>query len=269
MATLRASYTSGVSGLYVRATNSSGQFWYTVTPAFEAWDASHIASYAIALTEIGTSGLYSATVPASWPAGTYEITFFDPAVSSSPLASDVFSWDGTDESTPANMISGLLSIQTQIVNSFNATEAHFDAEIAALQAHGDSNWVGDGGGGGGVVPVYVQIGTGEVLWNEIKAYQFSAFGPFTFQLYDSQKPPEPVDVSGNSITFICYDKDGTHLWQIEDCLVLGTYSNLVKVEQDDTNTADAGNFKYVLRDTTDDKVLATGRLIIEVAADAE
>lgn len=282
MAQLIAAYQTGITGTYFRARRGSdGYWWNTGTLAWEAWNGSNVANYAISATENGTSSIFAATVPAQWTAGTYQILFFDPAISSNPLGSDQFSYSGDFEITDQvnygavvasgeQVLTELLNTQNHLDASIVATQEALETELSDLQDHGDENWVGDAAGGSGrVVPVYVQLGTGEVLWNEIKAYQFAEFGPFTFQLYDSQKPPQPINVNGHDITFICSEQDGTHLWQIEECLVLGTYSNLVKVEADDANMEDAGNFKYVLRDVTDDRVLAVGRLVIEAAADAE
>jgi hypothetical protein len=271
MANITVVYTPGFATTYIRVRNSSGQWWYSVGPVFETWNASHEANYRFAMTEAGTgSGVYEITTPASWATGSYLIEFFDSASGSEPLAVFQYDWDTTNdvEVTPAHLHSGQLTLQAQITASYSATSAHIDEVIDDLQTHGDAYWL-SAAVSANITPVYTQIGTGEVLWNEIKAYQFESFGPYAFHVYDSQKPPQPVTLTGHSITLVCFDQDGTFRWQIEDCTVMGTYSNIVSVEADDANTAEAGNFKYVLRDQTSDKVLAVGRLIIETAADAE
>jgi hypothetical protein len=269
MAKITVVYTSGVATAYIRARNAAGQWWYSVGPAFETWNASHEANYRFAMTEAGTgSGVYEVTTPAAWPAGSYLIEFFDSASGSEPLAVFQYDWNGDSEVTPNALNDGALSIQAQIVTSYNSTNNNITQLLGDLQTHGDAYWL-SAAVSANITPVYTQIGTGEVLWNEIKAYQFESFGPYAFHVYDSQKPPQPVTLTGHSITLVCFDQDGTFRWQIEDCTVMGTYSNIVSVEADDANTAEAGNFKYVLRDQTSDKVLAAGRLIIETAADAE
>ncbi len=57
---------------FVRRRASDGAWWNTSgTPAFEAYDAAHIANYGIAAVEVGTTGVYTATDPASTVDGNF------------------------------------------------------------------------------------------------------------------------------------------------------------------------------------------------------
>ena len=64
----------------------------------------------------------------------------------------------------------------------------------------------------------------------------------------------------------------TILWSLTsgagEITVAGDSNNEVTVEDDDTNTATAGIFRYVLWDTTNDLVRARGTLTIEDEADS-
>lgn len=78
----------------VRWWNTSG------TPAFEAYNATHIASYGITLTEGGTTGLYTfaipATLPASAPGNPYVATAYRIAganLATGDLAASVWQWE--------------------------------------------------------------------------------------------------------------------------------------------------------------------------------
>lgn len=95
----------GVTGLTINASvrnPTNGQHWYTVTPAFEAFNAAHIANgYAIAMTEEGTTGDYVADFPtAIVAAGPYEVDARkqvggSPAWPTDPVvASGIIEWSG-------------------------------------------------------------------------------------------------------------------------------------------------------------------------------
>lgn len=274
MAKLTAIYTSGVGSTYFRARNYLGLWWYTVGSVFEAWNGAHEASYHIAATEDGTSGIYEANVPGSWGNGPYLIEYFDPASSSDPLGAYTLVYDGSNEVNDLTIIADLAATQSAIATDITNSQTVVTTAISESETNvtdAIENITVDVVDIGDVVPVYVQVGTGEVVRGEITAYQFAAFGgrPYVFHVWDSEKPQGPINLSGHNIVFVCSDQDGTFRWQIENCTVFGTYSNMVKVEDDDTNTSEAGNFRYVLRDQTDDVVLQSGRLIIEEAADVE
>lgn len=86
--------------LYAVILNTSAQFWNG--SAFETYNASNWATYDVALTELGVSGIYTATFPASISAGKYEVITFDqaggsPAVGDEIVGTATFEYDGTDE----------------------------------------------------------------------------------------------------------------------------------------------------------------------------
>lgn len=56
---------------FVRRRAADGYYWYTVTPAFEAYSAAHIASYGIAGAEDGATGTYTAADPAETTPGDF------------------------------------------------------------------------------------------------------------------------------------------------------------------------------------------------------
>jgi hypothetical protein len=118
-----------------------------------------------------------------------------------------------------------------------------------------------------ITPVVSTVSTGEVKAKNLTAYQFAAFGPFTFTIVD--QTATAVNLAGKSITFVAYDPaTGKNKWQIESCPISGDDSNLVTVSADDTNTASAGALRYVLRNMTDDTVIARGELLTVADADA-
>lgn len=67
--------TGSTNWVAVRVRESDGAFWNTSgTPAFEAYNAANIANYAIAMTEVGATGIYRADDPSATTAGRCYIT---------------------------------------------------------------------------------------------------------------------------------------------------------------------------------------------------
>jgi hypothetical protein len=66
--------TSGT--VYARLWSATGQYWYTVTPAFETYNAAHITSYALTGTQDGSNGKWTADMPAAVTVGLYYYCFF-------------------------------------------------------------------------------------------------------------------------------------------------------------------------------------------------
>ncbi len=66
--------TSGT--VYARLYTTTDQYWYTVTPAFEAYNAAHIASYALTVNQDGANGKWTADMPAAVTVGLYYYCFF-------------------------------------------------------------------------------------------------------------------------------------------------------------------------------------------------
>lgn len=60
--------------VYVFIINSTGQFWNTVTAAFEAYATANIGNYAVSLSALGTaSSFYEGNFPTAITTGTYDI----------------------------------------------------------------------------------------------------------------------------------------------------------------------------------------------------
>jgi len=84
---------------YISLINQSGQWYNTVTPAFEAFNASNWTSYAIAATQFGTSKVYSVDMP-SVAAGVYDIVVRIQAGGSAAITDLIIGggqieWDGS------------------------------------------------------------------------------------------------------------------------------------------------------------------------------
>lgn len=78
---------------------ANGQVWNGA--ALEAWNVAHWATYNIAAPEQTGSGCYLLTVPGGLPAGLYQAVLYTPvggssASGDSPIATEVFSWDGSN-----------------------------------------------------------------------------------------------------------------------------------------------------------------------------
>lgn len=78
--------TSGT--VYARLYTTTDKYWYTVTPAFEAYNAAHIASYALTANQDGANGKWTADMPAAVTVGLYYYCFFLQA-GGSPAESDI------------------------------------------------------------------------------------------------------------------------------------------------------------------------------------
>ncbi len=93
----------------------------------------------------------------------------------------------------------------------------------------------------------------------LTAYQYAVLGPFVFTASNSQQ--------GDDHVMTCYtvEAPATIVFEIPtgNITVSGSGFTTITVSQDDTNTATARTLKYILRNTTDDTVIATGALCIE------
>lgn len=114
-------------------------------------------------------------------------------------------------------------------------------------------------------PVASTVSTGAVSETDLTVYQYAAF-TFAFTIVDSDGTA--VSQAGDSHRFQVYaiGAPGTELWASTtadgEIAVSGASNNVVTVTEDDTNTETAGRFRYVLRNTTDDTVVAQGGLRI-------
>jgi hypothetical protein len=117
-----------------------------------------------------------------------------------------------------------------------------------------------------VSPLSSTVSAGVVSESNLLAYQFAAFAGYTWVIVDSEG--EPVDLLGKAIKFQAYDPNdvATQLWT-ETGSVGGDDNNQVTINGDDSNTGEAGAFRYVMRNTTDDSVIAKGVLTIVALPD--
>jgi hypothetical protein len=112
-----------------------------------------------------------------------------------------------------------------------------------------------------VSPLSSTVSAGVVSESNLLAYQFAAFTGYTWVIVDSNG--DPVDLEDKDILFQVYDPADTtvQLWSSEG-IVGGDDNNQVSIDDDDTNTGDSGGFRYTMRNTTDDSVIAQGVLTI-------
>ena len=118
---------------YANLTNSVGQWYNTVGAAFEAFNAANWTDYDLAGTEFGTSGMYSADMPAV-AAGAYSLSARhraggSPAQTDAVVAAGEIQWDG---SAVVTMSSRATQASVDTVDDF------LDTEVAAIKGKTDS-----------------------------------------------------------------------------------------------------------------------------------
>ena len=102
---IQALATTGLS-LYAVILNSTGQAWYTVTPAFEAVNSAHWTSYALTLTEVSGTGIYEGSFPAGiTSAGIYSAIAYKKVTGSAAITDPVLAfgpleWAGAAPAVP-------------------------------------------------------------------------------------------------------------------------------------------------------------------------
>lgn len=143
------------------------------------------------------------------------------------------------------------------------TYAHADHSQEATVDRGDAAWTT---GSITVTPVCSTVSAGAVSTNKLEAEQYTAFGPYVFEIVDSDE--SPVDLSGKTVKFVAYDlgDPDTVLWKVEGS-VSGVNNNYVTVSDTDTNMQSRAVLGYRLENTTDDKVVNKGTLTIEPGPD--
>jgi hypothetical protein len=114
-----------------------------------------------------------------------------------------------------------------------------------------------------ITPVTSTVSVGEVVSDNFTVYQYAALSA-TFTVVDANGVA--VDVSGKAITLKIYwlNTDAVrHTLDDSEIVVGGDSSNTVTVTGTDQYTQVAGTFGYVLWNTTDDTVLAKGRMTVK------
>lgn len=111
--------------------------------------------------------------------------------------------------------------------------------------------------------VSVMQDDGKLTKVRTEAYQDSGF-THVFAIVD--RNGDPVDLSGKSIVYTAYRTLGTTDFQLTtadgEITVGGADNNQVTVTSDNSNTGTAGEYKFNLRNMTDDTMLARGTLLI-------
>jgi len=115
--------------------------------------------------------------------------------------------------------------------------------------------------GGTVTPLSSTVSAGAVSDSNLTVYQHAALGVYVWTITDSDG--DAVSLAGDTIKLQVYDPSdpATQLWSVTGT-VGGDSNNQVTIDEDDTNTATAGAYRYVMRNTTDDTVIAQGVLTI-------
>ncbi len=166
---------------------------------------------------------------------------------------------------PANSIGD----QTLLTASIAGVPDAVDAELSAN--HGNTAW---GAATVIVTPFSATVSGGEVSDSGIiTAYQFAAFGPITITITDDNDGP--IDLRTLDLRFIGYRvkaaSTAEKYFEIDgsEMSVGGAGHNVLTVDADDTATQTARVGLWVVRDVTNDRVLARGTLKIPAVSDAE
>jgi hypothetical protein len=110
------------------------------------------------------------------------------------------------------------------------------------------------------------VSAGEVSATDATVYQYAGFN-FTWPIIgsDGSKP----DLRGKECKLVVFDYNGSTLFEL-DCTGVGngTDHNQVSGVGDDSHSGLAGRWRYVIRNTTDDSVIARGLWKVERANDA-
>lgn len=215
-------------------------------------------------------GVYRIDAPdAAWAAGVDRVRVY-------VSADDVVQTAGVTEITLDAPVSSRLpaSVQPVIEAGANAAAAAAD-NTASLPEMIDNNQFtaealanAPSGGGGSVVvtPITSTVSTGEVVSDDIVAYQGEARA-FLFVIADADK--QPVDLSGKTLRFVAHDRRDPPLpkFAVEHAAITisGDNHNQVRVPFDADQTADLYDGFYSLWSLSDNLVLARGALKIEPA----
>lgn len=108
----------------------------------------------------------------------------------------------------------------------------------------------------------------KAIWTEqlksmpLMVYQHARFR-FLFTLVDGEDAP--INVDGKLCSFVVFAAAGAAVYQIDG---LPVTANTIYVSGADTRTATAATHNWVLRNDTDDVVLARGTIVVQPAADS-
>lgn len=122
-----------------------------------------------------------------------------------------------------------------------------------------------------VTPLATTVSAGGVTTHQLDAFQYSRFGPYTFNIIDSDS--NVVNLENKTVKLTVY-KPGvpeTALHTLSstcsEIVISSTDYNVLTVTGTDSMTGTAGLFDYQIDNTTDDQKLDTGTVTIEAAHD--
>lgn len=239
MALYRFTYSTGYASLMKAVIYDGAGLWYTVTPAVEAYNASHIVGYGISVTE-NSPGQYQLTIPAALPAkdapDQYRMVIYQTAASTLAVADleeglreVIFGWDGTDMLeyvTPDGGTVDNLSVTVSPIQASSANPRLSTRKLATIPQ--------------GTAPSDIVV------------------------LTDSQG--DPVDLSGKTLRMVVAsvtdegdaddrtddEIEAIYKYETGDGLtVQGADDNNVLIQHDAANTTTCGSFRYWLLDVTD------------------
>jgi hypothetical protein len=120
------------------------------------------------------------------------------------------------------------------------------------EEHGSGPWV-TGELQVAITPITSTVSPGEVSKSELIAYQHAPFS-FTFAIvYSGVVPPTPINMAGHTLQFVVYKVIGTNLIELttsNGVTISGASNNIVTVEGANTLTAQAGEYRFNVRDQT-------------------
>lgn len=159
-------------------------------------------------------------------------------------------------SLPSDLTSGGLTYD-------NTTDA-----LEAIRDRGDSAWVS---GSITITPAVSTVSVGEVVSDDVLVYQYAGW-EFTWTIVDQDG--NAIDLSTDDLVFIVYDLEGDFYFQLTNetgggITVGGAGNNQVTVTDDDSHTITPNAYRYVLRNTTTDRVLARGAFTVIPDSDSE
>jgi len=142
---IRTSYTTG-SFLYAQVRRASDlKRYYSATTSFEDYNAAHWTSYAITLTETGSTGEYAGSMPTAITAlGVYDIIIFkrlggSAATTDTKITGASIGWDGSQEISILQVYSSLADGSITIATSNPIAD---DGSITIIR--GDDYYNADG-----------------------------------------------------------------------------------------------------------------------------
>lgn len=134
MANELQTYATSGKTVYAILLNAIGQAWNTSTVAFEAPVNANWATYKLAATEQGTTGLFEASMPGAIVSGKYGVLFYVQAGGTAapsdgpPVAKGDLQWSGTAEIPLASIPANVWASATRTITAFTFT---VDATVSA------------------------------------------------------------------------------------------------------------------------------------------